>query len=701
MANTFRTPRAPRAPGGGPPGSENSHHNRSKSEVDRVIDYMNTGKTLPYSGTVKDHETRMRLQRDPPMELPDLVGRSLAPASRDPFYENPVAYLPSDLLDSPPQLQPTTPAFPSTAIGCYSSNTHLPSHTRQDSNERRLSSQSHPASMTRSPSCSARVPHTEPAYHSHHRNPEYQSPSHSRYVSMSPTPSYDIQLLQNESPSHSPENSKAQSPFEDGRSSNIKPPSNPSYKSDARSSSQHGLFSSSTNRQSLQGSRHTKSSMADHSSPANVPEIDGQPTAINMAYKLGVVTTETEALKSQMEIMTQDRDRLRGDCEALGLRMNSNEAVLLSMQAQIAQTTRKIDALTLRSGNASQSLAVVPWHIGDRVRYSTDTFATPATPSHHRPIQSRYYETPSRGERGDERDTLALTPWQPAPKFMPTKSTGYLTEPEVMGRQSLSVNIINLFSNAEKWVRRWCVVAMSTTVKTLVVQAFLDACSNLTTRRVAEELLSDPELRLLLVAALVNRRVCGEVLNSQCLRQFRSASTVEFCALVQRAYHLQHTRNDTEAILELHSITKQISHVVFAMQKEPGFTEWCNMGVDAMTSEVINILRPLIDSRAIEQAQRAMQGLFQDAYKIATRMRTEFCDWDLTFLGNGERYDSDSMCYRNSGLMGQIGEVTSARYNVKLSISPTVIRKDFSTGALKIETVYKAEVLLTLKRRKE
>ncbi|TKA70422.1 hypothetical protein B0A49_09222 [Cryomyces minteri] len=432
-----------------------------------------------------------------------------------------------------------------------------------------------------------------------------------------------------------------------------------------------------------------------------MPEIDGQSTVINMAYKLGVVTTETETLKTQMEIMTQDRDRLRGDCEALGLRMDSNEAVLLSMQAQIAQMTRKIDALTLRSGNTSQSLAVVPWHIGDRVRYPTDTFATPATPSHHGPVQSRYYETPSRGEKGDERDTLALTPWQPAPKFVSAKSTGYLTQPEMMVRLSLPVNITNLFSNIEKWVRRWCVVAMSTTVKTPVVQASLDACSNLTTRRVAEELLGDPELRLLLIAALVNRRVCGEVLNSQTLRQFRSACTNEFCALVNRAYHLQHSRNDTEAILERHSITKQISHVVFAMQKEPGFTEWCNMGVDALTSEVINILRPLIDPYNIEQAQRAMQGLFQDAYKIAIRMRTEFCDWDLTFLGNGERYDSESTCYRNSDLMGQTGEVTSARYNVKLSISPTVIRKDFSTGALKIETVYKAEVLLALKRRKD
>lgn len=297
----------------------------------------------------------------------------------------------------------------------------------------------------------------------------------------------------------------------------------------------------------------------------------------------------------------------------------------------------------------------------------------------------------SRGSRRSSSKALASSNWR-APR--PRASL-----PEVRDLDDARAAVAGVLARVERWADLYCgTIHTSVRSKELRTVELLRALGGLVGEFDLERVFTSMELRTLLVAGWVNRRVWGRLMGDAVLEWVGGTALArvrELAALESGA-----PARDPAVLGGIVKERAEILRGVFG--DEALVPEWRKAEADALVREVCGLLEPIIPTTERNAGREEMGALVEEAFGVVGALRGMLAparSWGLAFDAAGARVALASMSVRAS-VGGRVGGGEAAvaggleeEHVVVLGITPHLVSKVWTPAGVVPEELLKAEVL--------
>ncbi|KAH7055824.1 hypothetical protein B0J12DRAFT_432562 [Macrophomina phaseolina] len=212
-----------------------------------------------------------------------------------------------------------------------------------------------------------------------------------------------------------------------------------------------------------------------------------------------------------------------------------------------------------------------------------------------------------------------------------------------------------------------------------------------------EKFFTNMELRTLLVAAYLNRRILGRVFGDDVLEWAGAhvAKTVRELTLSGDRAGARDTAKRCEIVGEKAKVLRR----AFVGDGEGAVPEWRAVEADALMCEVCGLLEPIVPTAERAAGKEEMMAIVEEAFGVVGAMRgmAPPKEWHMVFDGPGVRVAFASMNVRavvgGGGVLKTEAAGGENEQVVVVGVTPHLVAKSWSLGGVAPEELLKADVL--------
>lgn len=403
--------------------------------------------------------------------------------------------------------------------------------------------------------------------------------------------------------------------------------------------------------------------------------------------QFGAQSNEVAGLRDRIQVLEAENADLR---QQLRYAFQSAPATPYGSRITSSHSTGHL------AGHYKSMEPETPTHQPGHSRSSWTTEVAPISLQSSREVANRPRMT-SRGHMRAETPLISKVHLGP----LPDGGVSLNNSPPFPEKQEYRSLLLEFYEQVQRWTARHIQNATVTSPES----AYRDFAAALVrympgATNAVQDLAKDLMHRHSLAAAILTRYMLNETMSQDFFKAHDSERHARMATLTKR---WNDTTTEASNVPIRRTILEEQKMLYREMRNSNGYRDWRFARANSMADEMMQIFSPLVPHDERDSGFKVLIEFMLKSLRIAERMRTDLCEWSITFPQTDTDFRNDTMVNGSVLLMGDQGTtnretlMNPGRFKVMFSVTPFIKMRDFSGGRNDETFVHKSIVHLKFK----